>query len=850
MATAATSCGTPQKARAGCARSFLALATRVTFGRVLAAVTVAGAVAGAVTQVAPGEAVAAALSVASVLIVLPRGVALRVAVALLVGVLSCAYAARARDRALAPPLVVWFAAVTGRLGAGRAADVVWLDGVIDRDAEPTDGEASLLVRVARVRDAGGWHDAPGRVQMHVAGAQAGHRLTEWTAGRRIRAPAGLRAPTIARNPGGPSERWVTLRRRFDLLASVKSAALVEVERGAWWDEAAAAVRRYVRRTTSRFVGPRDPTSAAIVSAVLIGDRAGLTDEVTRRLQAAGTYHVIAISGGNVALVIVLTFAVFRQVVRSFRVVTLGTLVVVMAYGWLVGGDPSVVRSVTAASVYLLMSLGALAPAAIDVLGVVSLLVIAWSPLTVIDVGAWLSFGATFSIILCAERFFVRARARTSSRSSWIRRLWVAAIALGASTLAAEVALMPVSASVFARVGIAGLALNFIAIPAMAIVQIAGMLVLLLAPAWTSGASGAAWIVHGAATALTESARLAEIIPGGSWRAPPVSWAWTVVFYASGLLLLRDTLPRAARWTAASTAALALGVIVSSPFTCLAQPPRGWLRVTMIDVGQGDAVLLQLPGGRALLVDAGGAPGSFDVGDRVVTPALWALGVRRLDWFLFTHADLDHLGGARAIVANFRPREIWEGVPVPRDALRQNLLAIAARDAIAWRQLQTNDVTVLGDVTIDVRHPPRPAWERQRVRNDDSVVLRVSYRDVEVLLTGDAGTEAEAALAAELAEASVPARLRVLKVGHHGSRTSTSEALMRVFRPDVALISAGRGNLFGHPAPDVVARLQQSGAMTLRTDRDGAITIETDGAELRVQTLTHRWWTWRMTHVAP
>jgi len=165
-------------------------------------------------------------------------------------------------------------------------------------------------------------------------------------------------------------------------------------------------------------------------------------------------------------------------------------------------------------------------------------------------------------------------------------------------------------------------------------------------------------------------------------------------------------------------------------------------------------------------------------------------------------------------------------------------------------VRAGDHANIDGVDIIVQHPDPADWERQRVRNDDSVVLRVSYRDVEVLLTGDAGTEAEAALAAELAEASVPARLRVLKVGHHGSRTSTSEALMRVFRPDVALISAGRGNLFGHPAPDVVARLQQSGAMTLRTDRDGAITIETDGAELRVLTMTHRWWTWRMTHVAP
>ena len=224
---------------------------------------------------------------------------------------------------------------------------------------------------------------------------------------------------------------------------------------------------------------------------------------------------------------------------------------------------------------------------------------------------------------------------------------------------------------------------------------------------------------------------------------------------------------------------------------------------MVDVGQGDAILVQFPGGQSLLVDAGGAGARFDTGDRIVSPALWASGVRRLDWLAITHADLDHIGGAAAVASTFKPREIWEGVPVPRDAERRRLMQAST----IWRELQRHDRLRIGDVTIEVMNPPLPDWERQRVRNDDSLVLRLRYGDVELLLTGDVGAETERVLAADLHEDRAP--LRILKVAHHGSRTSSSAGFMERFAPQVALISAGRANPFGHPAPEVVERLGPS-----------------------------------------
>jgi competence protein ComEC len=155
----------------------------------------------------------------------------------------------------------------------------------------------------------------------------------------------------------------------------------------------------------------------------------------------------------------------------------------------------------------------------------------------------------------------------------------------------------------------------------------------------------------------------------------------------------------------ATAAVALCVIVLAPDTGSSRPAEHRLRVSMIDVGQGDATLVQLPNGDALLIDAGGAPGSFDIGARVVTPAAWALGVRRLTWLALTHPDLDHIGGAVSVAEDLRPREIWEGVPVPRDADLRLIRRFADTRGIPWRTVRSGARLTLGPITLDIVHPP-------------------------------------------------------------------------------------------------------------------------------------------------
>jgi competence protein ComEC len=270
---------------------------------------------------------------------------------------------------------------------------------------------------------------------------------------------------------------------------------------------------------------------------------------------------------------------------------------------------------------------------------------------------------------------------------------------------------------------------------------------------------------------------------------------------------------------------------------------------MFDVGQGDAMALQVPSGagpfppgvgrsftdrQTIIVDTGGSPfgnGSFDIGARVVEPALWATGVRSLRTLLLTHGDPDHIGGAVALIDDFRPDAVWQGVPVPHAVALQAVLARAAEAGTRVEERGAGEELALGAARIRVLHPAPPDWERQRVRNDDSVVLEVLYGDVALLLTGDIGSTIERAIVPHL----TPAKTRILKVAHHGSRTSTSQELLNAWRPQIALISCGRGNPFGHPAPEVVERLSAAGATVYRTDRDGEITVETDGARVFVRT---------------
>ena len=625
---------------------------------------------------------------------------------------------------------------------------------------------------------------------------------------------------------------VALARRGTILAGgVKSAALVEVRApGSAAHEAAAAVRLRTRRAVERHVGSRSSRSAAIVVAILIGDRAGLDEEVERRLQEAGTYHVIAISGGNIAILAALAVFAFRSLGARRRTTSLAVIALLVSYAFVVGAEPSVTRATVMAVLFLGARLADFKTGPVNALAASAALLLAASPCSAGEVGFALTFGATLGIL-------VGARLVGAGRSvpRWAR----GPFGLLLASVSAELALIPVSAWAFSRVTFAGLVLNFAAIPLMTVAQVAGMAVVPLDAAWPAAASVAGFAAHLGAEGLVRSADLVALAPWLSYRLPPPHPLAIAVYYLAWAAWLvpprAGATPRGVRLRRGSAAFLVGGSllwILVEPRTLLWPGISGRLRVVVLDVGHADAILVQLPDRRSLLVDAGGAlvGGSFDIGGRVVAPALWALGTRRLDALVLTHGDPDHLGGAASVVRDFRPREVWEGVPVPGLAALQSVRRDAEALGARWRTRAAGDRTSLGDVSLTVWHPPPPEWERQRVRNDDSLVLELRYRDVSVVLPGDIGRDVEATLAPHLS----PAPLCVLKVPHHGSATSSTAAFLAALAPRVAILSAGPGT---RVSDAVLQRYAGHGVRLFRTDRDGAVTLTTDGHTVTLETYT-------------
>ena len=693
------------------------------------------------------------------------------------------------------------------------------------------------------------------------------------------------------NPGvSPLSEYLD-RRGFDATGVIRSpASLARLEDTNVFQPLALLYdwrERLQRTIDSRF----SPETAGVLDAALLGNRYNLSRAASERFREGGTFHVLVISGLHISFIGGVVFLVVRRLTKRRLVQFLLPATIVWAYSIAVGAEASVVRAAlmfTFAGLAAIVfrqstSLNALGAAALVLLidspkeifdpsfqltflSVLAIVAIAWPLLLRLSaIGAWYpsrsnplppacsrSLKTFCEVLFWSERDWREELARSThkyrlfkSRSAvWLDRYHLqrclryifAAVVVSASV---QVVLLPLMIVYFHRVSLASLVLNIVVSVLLATLVVVAMLALLLAPITTvmfDVANAINWtMVHSVDPFSNYS--IAAI------RLPEYSDAGMLLYvvYYVPLLLLAFALAhwrplassterkcRLARLTRPLAAAqlVLLTVLITHPFSARSD---GQLHVDFLDVGQGDSALVTMPDGTSLLVDGGGRP-SFStsatdagrrIGETVVSEYLWWRGFGEIDYVLATHADADHIDGLNDVLKNFSVRGAFVGRRPSNDPEFAKFAQTLVQTGVPLETIEAGDSIHFGEVVVKILWPPGGP---DQSTNNDSVVMRIEFGKHAILLTGDIEKRAEGYLIAT----QQPLRADVVKVPHHGSKTSSTEAFVLATKPSLAIISVGRNSMFGHPHREVVERWVEIGAKVLITGDSGTISVSTDG----------------------
>ena len=702
------------------------------------------------------------------------------------------------------------------------------------------------------------------VRVTIYGEDAGEPLLY---GQRVRFPTRLREPVNYRNPGAWDAKGYLLDRGIVAMASVRAD---RVERlagfgGSRLEDWRQRVRRGLMARTVQLWGAKD---APVLYAMLIGQQSYIDRDVRIDFQRTGTYHILVVSGMNVGILAVVVFWVLRRVRAGEVATTVVAVVTTCLYAVLTDAGPPIYRATLMLWIYLGARLLYRERAPLNAVGAAALGLLVADPKALFDPSFQLTFlsvaaiagigvpllertsqryvkalryldSVTYDMTLPPRmaqfRLDLRMIAGRLSRVTG-RRLarWsltgVVRTVIGAVDLLVIAALMQAALALpmavyFHRAAILALPANSIVVPLATILMPLAIVAVLLSYVWLGVAKVA--IV---ATALVLHAISGVVRMLGGWTVADVRVA-TPSFGMMLACMLAFGIGTALIRRRAMIAAAGLAVLAASAAWVTMIPPReqvraGVLEITSLDVGQGDSHFIVTPGGRKLLLDAGGSTGSdprtsFDIGEEVVSPYLWSRGITRLDAVALSHSHADHMGGLASIIGNFRPRELWIG-SAPDVKEMDQLLKFAKENGVSVILQREGERFEFGGATFEVLSPAADWDASEKARNDDSLVLRVAYGETSALLEGDAEKRVERKLAPTIEHADL------LKVAHHGSATSSQPEFLTAVHPGFAIISAGRRNSFGYPKAVVLDRLQSAKVRTYRTDTEGAVTFYLDG----------------------
>ncbi|MBN1478113.1 DNA internalization-related competence protein ComEC/Rec2 [Candidatus Sumerlaeota bacterium] len=648
---------------------------------------------------------------------------------------------------------------------------------------------------------------------------------ELAIGDEIEAEGFLHVQSPVRNPGGfDRQAW---HRQRGVAGSVTVTVIDTLrwtpgEPSPW----ASALRsmRHVRLWASGCLERQQGEEAGgFARAILLGERHALDPGDRHAFLLTGLGHLFAVSGLHTAMVFGLLLGGLRILRVPWRLSLAVAVASLVPFAALVGFRVSVVRAVILITALVFGRLIGRTVDSVSALALAALGVCVWDPLAPWQPGFQLSFLAVLTIALHAPLVRDLLGEDQGGLGGLLRRRLLAPALM---LLAIHLALFPLMAQHFGLISWVSIPMNLLLVPMGFLVLFGSAVSLLGAAIWPWGAN-----LIGACTGAITEALLALVRAVASWAdaavsQTPLPWwligLWYLILFG-GFAVVRargpdEILRRRARWAIAWLGLAAL--LIWLPLT---EFGTGRLRVTFLDVGQGDSTLIEMPSGAVVVVD-GGRREPTDMGLWVVEPALRARGIDGIDLLVATHPDSDHIGGLIHLLERFPVRRVAEGDPRgSTDTLRLFRAAIEASGAEhVW--LSRGEVITDGRCVIAVLHPDPDPARRAPDTNGNSVVLDVRWREVDILLMGDAEIPAEHQMMAALP----PIDCDVLRTGHHGSGAATGAEFLAEVTPAVGILSVGRSNPHGHPHPDVLARLAEAGALILRTDELGAITLETDG----------------------
>jgi competence protein ComEC len=598
------------------------------------------------------------------------------------------------------------------------------------------------------------------------------------------------------------------------------------------------VRKPIRDFFAENLSPRNQ---ALFQALILGEQEGVRSDLRESFTITGLGHVLSVSGLHVALVAWFAFTLIQSLLSlSYewmlradprKTAALLTCIPVVAYTCLAGFQVPSQRSMMMVLAFLFSMIVGREKDVWSTLSFAALVVLAVDPHSIFTISFQLSFLAVLGILWLGPKIFSVLSFQTFEiRKGLLYRGYVYFCGLASVTLAAMFFLLPVTSFYFHRVSLVSPLANMTALPIMGICILPiGLLAAAFLPLSQVLADIALAV---AAWGLDRMMDYVDYWSGFAWAEAQVirpNFMEILLLYAlfSCLWFMKQ-----AKWARVGFGVVSLILAADVAYWTARTHFNPSLKVTYLDVGQGNAALIQFPGSEKMLIDGGGFPGSeFDIGEMVVAPFLLRSKILRIDTLVMTHPEADHMAGLRYIAEHFDPKEFWYsgeklGFPAFRD-----LMALLDSKGIRTRTpADLKEGREISGVRVEIVHPAEGFWARKS--NDNSLVMKISSKEGSFLFPGDLEAAGEQVL---VSRSGSKLKSDVLLAPHHGSKSSSSKLFLEAVAPKVCVISSGYGNPFGFPSPEVLGKLKGQGCRILRVDEAGAIEVSVGQETIQIRT---------------